>query len=442
MQALRPYQSTAIDQVRESMRAGHRRVVLVMPTGAGKTHTAAAIVARSVAAGKRVLWLAHRTELVDQAIDSLALHGVIAGAISAGSAKPERAFATAFVASVGTIVSRDTLPPADLVVVDECHHFVAKRWRSVLDRYHTAHVIGLTATPERGDGIGLGELFDSIVVGVSVRTLVESGALVHAEIVAPVGDLRAGEISMRPLDAWLTHATGKKTIVFCNCVKAAREYVSEFQDAGVASAFVTGNTPADERKSILASFQEGTIRVLCNVMVLTEGWDCPSVEACILARGVGTTGLYLQMIGRVLRTAPGKTGATILDLSGCTKAHGHPEDDYTYSLEGDGVRPSKAPIEREFASCKVCGSPLPDGAESCPDCGAAHDGIKPPEVVYTPMIAYARKRSESPDQRAETLARWAAVARERGYRKGWVYGKARAVYGSISWAEVERATRA
>jgi superfamily II DNA or RNA helicase len=437
---LRDYQTAAIEDVRTELRAGHRRVCLVMPTGSGKTYTAASLVAGAINKGKRVLWLAHRTELVDQAIASLETVGVKCGAVAASSGHPSRGFAPCQVASIQTLIARKHYPEADVIVSDECHHMVAKEFRAVLDQYKTQPIIGLTATPERGDGRGLGEVFDAIVVGTTVSHLVSTGSLVHAELIAPSLELRSGEIAMHPVAAYQQYAAGRQTIVFTNCVKAAIDQCAAFDAAGIKACYVTGAMSAQSRAVALNGFKSGKYQVLCNVMVLTEGFDAPTTSACILARGVGTTGLYLQMVGRVLRPAPGKTDAVIIDLHGASRNHGHPEDAYTYSLDGQGVRSGADPIEREFSSCKVCGCPLGDEDIACSDCGVVRDTIKPPRVVESPMVKFARKRAEGPEERWATLQRWGREARAKGYKPGWILGRAKAVYGTApSWSEVQRA---
>ena len=427
---LRDYQEDAIHRVRAAVAAGKRRVCLVMPTGAGKTHTGAAICALAAVKGVRSLWLAHRSELIDQAVESLGAHGIRAGAISAGARSAPNPHAMTQVASIQTLLARKLRPDAGIIIVDEAHHAPSAGFSGLLEAYPNATIVGLTATPERGDGLGLGETFNALVVGVRVKHLVETGALVHAEIERPDFQLRSGEIASRPVDAYLQHAAGLKAISFTNCVKAAVDHTADFEAAGIRSAYITGEMPAPKRAEILAAFRRGDIRVLNNVYVLTEGFDVPDTACCILARSCGTTGLYLQMVGRVLRPAPGKTRAVILDLHGSSWAHGHPEDNYEFSLDGEGVRSGNGVI-REVVFCKVCKAPMQPDALACEECGTVREGIKAPTVVNVPLVKYAAKRAETPEAKAETLRRWARDMRSPGQ----LYHKFKSVYGHPpSWS--------
>ena len=424
--SLRDYQRDAIAKARREMAAGRRRVVLVLPTGAGKTRTASAIVQSAIAKGTRVLWLAHRTELVDQAAETLGGFGLEVGVVAASSRRRAAPDALVQVASVQTLVARDGhRPPAGLIVWDEAHHAsdAAECWAGLLDAYPGVAMIGLTATPERGDGAGLAPLFNGLVVGATVRQLTEAGHLVPCEVIRPASELEPGQIAQDPVTAYRDHAGGRQAILFARTVEEAARYAAALQAAGTRAECVTAQTPPADRGAALTLFRRGVVRVLCNVYVLTEGTDLPCAEVCILARGAGSAGIYVQMVGRVLRPAPGKRGALLIDLRGVSHRHGAPEEERLYSLEGRGMRLAVT------ARCRVCQQELP-GGYPC-ECGyapTAGDAAET-EVVGVPLVKFARMIAQGPQQRQETLERWVRRALDAGHRPASVRHRWRAVYG-------------
>lgn len=433
---LRQYQVDAIRNVRLRMGEGAHRIVLVLPTGSGKTLVGGEVCRLAVEKRTPVLWIAHRTELISQACAALTVAGLRVGAISASCDFPADPGAPVQVASVQTLLARfsdapERRPEARLLVWDECHHASesAEEWSKIIGWYPTSYVLGLTATPERGDGSGLGGMFDSIVVGTSVRKLTESGFLVPCEVFRPARWLREGRESGNPLSkppivAYREHACGELGLLFARNIDEAEGYAREFTEAGFRSACISERTPKSERASALAAFRDGAIRILTNVYVMTEGTDLPMASVCILARGASTAGTYLQMVGRVLRTHPGKTYATLLDLQGVSHVHGMPEDERAYSLDGRGIRATDV-------ACKVCSSPI--ASYPCSTCG--YDGPKTTErdagvteITNDPLVKYARKIAEGHEQRRETLARWLAQIALRNGSSGGVMHKWQAVY--------------
>lgn len=423
---LRQYQIDAIDQIRNAVKAGSRRILVVMPTGAGKTRTLGEVVRLSVARGKRALWLAHRAELVDQAVGALSSMGVQCGAVSASALSAPQPFAPVQVATIQTLLARSLTPQADVIVADEAHHYVSDDWHPFIASYPEAVLLGPTATPERSDGRGLGALFNRIVIGARTRELVEAGYLCPAEVIAPAHKLRVGEIAQRPVDAYRVHCHGKRAIVFSPTVQIAERHAGEFRDAGYTAAVVTGVTPWGERQKAFADLRSGALNVLVNVYVATEGFDVPEIECVILARGFGSAGTYLQCVGRALRLAPGKQSATVLDLTGTSHTHGHPEDDRIFSLEGRGIRKGDSTGDQPY--CRVCGCPIESG-EACPECGTAPREQVDPRVTGAALVRYQSKRREAPEQRAATLRRWLVDAAAKGYKPTWAAVKFKAVYG-------------
>lgn len=439
MTALWPHQVNAIDRCRAAARAGHRRILCVMPTGAGKTRTCGEIVRRVVSTGKRALWFAHRSELVDQAAGALAALGLTVGAMCPSAQTPPNPYAQVQVATVQTLLARGQRPPADIIITDEAHHYVADEWSSLFHDYPDTLVIGPTATPERCDGRGLGELFTTLVVGATHKELVASGHLTPCEILGPSKRLGRGEIAQHPVDAYRQHGQGRRAIVFARSVQLAEEYATDFQTHGIVARALSAETPWGERTLYIDAFRAGKIQVLTNVFVLTEGFDAPETSCVIIARGCSTAGTYLQMVGRGIRAASGKKAALLLDLNGISHEFGAPDDGRLFSLDGKGIR-----LADKAVYCPVCGAERASG-EGCEACGwqASHDIDQSAKVTGDPLVKFAGKREESDEQRFATLCKWATVAQAKGYKPGWLYAKWKVVYGvPLSSAEVARAMSA
>jgi DNA repair protein RadD len=284
---LRPYQTDVINRLRAAALI-HRRVLLVAPTGSGKTVIASAIVQGAVAKGKRVLFLAHRRELIDQAASKLWACGIDAGIILAGRRpRPEQPVQVASVQTLWTRAFRGTsmeAPLADVIVVDEAHHVRAQTYGKILDHYPNAVVLGLTATPCRGDGRGLGNVFGTLVECPGVQELIDLSFLVPTKVYAPStpdlsgirverGDYVESQLAERVntdrlvgdiVDHWLRLAEGRKTVVFATGVAHSLHIRDEFRRSGVWAEHIDGTTPIEEREAILKRLSEGTVKVVTN----------------------------------------------------------------------------------------------------------------------------------------------------------------------------------
>jgi superfamily II DNA or RNA helicase len=346
------------------------------------------------------------------------------------------------VATIQTLLARSITPPADVIIADEAHHYVADDWRPFIDRYPGAIIIGPTATPARTDGKGLGAIFDRLIVGTTVRELTDAGFLCPAEIIRPPRKLRAGEIARRPCDAYHVHVPGRRAIVFSPSVAVAAEHAAGFQALGYRAAVVSGSTPWGERKQAFSDLRSGKLHALVNVYVATEGFDVPEIEAVILARGFGAAGTYIQCVGRALRLSPhtGKTTATVLDLTGTSYDHGHPDDERVYSLEGRGISRADDDPSTVQAYCRVCGACIEPG-QACEECGTAPKA-QAQRVANVELVRYASKRAEGVDQRAATLRRWYADCEARGWKPKAADVKFLKVYGAWPSAEIRAAARA
>lgn len=472
MTALRPYQERAITDLRSCILAGSKSVVLILPTGGGKTIIASEIATRHVAvrperrplAHRRVLFLAHRAELISQAARKLqdaGLHRI--RVITAGSsAGPVDAPIT--VASIPTLSSkrwRDSLPAASMVIFDEVHHVKSATWGRLASAYRDALLIGLTATPERGDGSPLGDVFDDFVVCSTVRELTAEGWLVPCEVYAPESAMP--HLAEHPADAYVYYATTaawkratgwrptggravaaptlasvfatralpstdlpRKGIVFCNTVHYAETVAAKLQSVGIPSGCVHGGLSAADRHDRLKRFASGEIRVIANAMVLTEGYDEPSAEVAVLARGCIHAGIFLQCVGRILRPSPGKRSALLIDLRGAVRLHGMPDEERVYTLTGSVAIGRADGGSLPIQQCKVCGACYPP-APLCPRCGAATPAPPPPRIERAPLSQVFA--NDADDVRFDYFRGLCATMRAKNYHHMWVNHRYRAKYG-------------
>jgi DNA repair protein RadD len=385
--ALRPYQIEIVNRFFAERAAGKRRIILVAPTGSGKTVIAGEVIRRVVADGGHILVLAHRREIIGQISRKLSDIGIAHGIIQAG--EPTDDGARVQVASIQTLHSRAIrrnkmeLPPADLIVVDETHHATARTWHKIIAAYPDAVLLGLTATPCRGDGRGLGGIFEALIECPQVQELIDQGFLVGTRVYAPTlpdlkglkvkaGDWIESQLAERMdqpklvgdiVSHWHRLAEKRKTVVFATGVQHSIHIRDEFRKSGVQCEHLDGSTPKTERDQILQKLGAGDIDVVSNCMVLTEGWDMPEVGCAVLARPTRKMGLYRQMIGRVLRPADDKPDAIVIDHSGAVQRHGFVEDRVEWTLAPDQhaqnpVHASRS--EKDFKSrlvdCAKCGA--------------------------------------------------------------------------------------
>lgn len=389
MQTLRDYQIQGVNEIRERIRAGFRRVLRVLPTGGGKTTEAAYIIQSAVARGSKIVFLAHCRELIDQCSARLDGLGVDHGIIMADH--PRSKPASVQVASIQTLHRRGLPWEPDLVFVDECHRIKGNSYQQVIADCGRAVVIGITATPCRTDGKGLAPPFETIVLGPSLTDLTAQGYLVPARTYArkkpnltgvhtTAGDYQQDELQEamnKPeivgdvVKEWQKHATGRITAVFAVGVKHSIALRDAFRGAGVIAEHLDGETPTAERERLLRDLTAGRITVLTNCGVLTEGWDCPPVSCVSIVRPTQSLVLYLQMAGRALRPSDGKTDCVILDHGGCVYRHGLITAERQWSLDGDESRRTGKRVKDVDDMVKVCPdcdrvAELTD--ESCP-CG-------------------------------------------------------------------------
>jgi superfamily II DNA or RNA helicase len=465
MSTLRPYQRDVIEQIDGAVAAGRRRIILTAPTGSGKTVIAATIIETATRAGMRVLVLAHRREILTQTAAKLAQHKIYPGIIMAEVKSRPRELVQ--LASIQTLWIRAkqkkiSLPPADWIIVDECHHAPAMTYTAVINSYPHAVLLGLSATPTRGDGRGLGGIFDTMIETPQVPELIELGFLVRTRTYAPInpdlrgvqtklGDYAENELAERMDKAklvgdivthWHKYGERRKTVVFAVNVAHSVHIRNEFLKSGVRAEHIDGGTPLIERDATLRRLASGEIELVTNCMVLTEGFDSPSISCCVLARPTKKMGLYRQMIGRVLRPADGKPDAIVLDHSGAVFRHGFVEDPVEWTLDPDnltGRNKTQEKREREgsrLVECAACGT-MRIAGEPCGHCGFLPQ--RPPRPVpfgdgELGLVDGARRASGtaySPKDREQWHAMLIWIANERGYKPGWVAHKYNEKFGQF-----------
>ena len=386
---LRDYQLAIIDETRNHLRAGIKSVLIQSATGSGKTALAARMLKTASDRGNGAWFICHRRELVTQSAITFAAaavdHGIIAAGFDGDRRRPVQ------ICSVQTLARRwQTLARPKLIVWDECHHVAAASWGAIHKEFPEAVHIGLTATPERLDGTGLGAWFKEIVYGPPVRQLIDDGYLSDYRLFAPsaidtkgvhskYGDFVKSELNKvvdKPritgdaISHYAKYCGGKRALIFAVSIEHSLHIVEQFRAAGIRAEHVDGTTQASERDSIFRRFVSGNTLALSNVEIAGEGVDIPAVEAAILLRPTQSLAMYLQQVGRALRPAQGKAAAIILDHAGNSARHGLPDDPREWSLLG--TKSSKAardPDDIKVKQCPMCYSTVRQHVSECRHCG-------------------------------------------------------------------------
>lgn len=340
---LRPYQEEARTKVQQEWKEGRKRTLLVLPTGCGKTIVFSKIIEDRVKMGERVLVLAHRSELLEQASDKLMTATGLGTALEKAENTSIGSWFRVVVGSVQTMQREKRLsqfPPNhfDTIVIDEAHHAISDGYQRVLEHFGEANVLGVTATPDRGDMRNLGSYFDSLAYEYPLVDAIKSGYLSKiTAITIPLeldlstvsqqgGDFKASEIgtALDPYleqiaDEMVKQCKDRKTVVFLPLVKTSQKFRDILNAKGFKAAEVNGESK--DRAEVLEDFDKDKYNVLCNSMLLTEGWDCPTVDCVVVLRPTKVRALYSQMVGRGTRLAPGKENLLLLDFLWHTERH-------------------------------------------------------------------------------------------------------------------------
>lgn len=465
---LRDYQLRAIDQLEEHWQLGTKHVLLVAPTGAGKTIIGVEIIRRAVERGERTLFLAPRRELIYQTVEKMHRFDIHHGVILAGH--PDmNLYAQTQVASVDTLIARALrkqriqLPAIQLVIVDEAHVGLTERRQELLRMFPDAKIVGLTATPCRSDGKALGQVYDEMVEVASVAELTEQGYLVpgrYFSVSDPdlkgvrtlAGDYHRGDLERamnKPklvgdiVEHWLKHAHDKRTVVFASSINHSAALANEFVSHGVTAEHVDASTPDHEREAIFDRFRTGRTQVLCNCTLASIGFDLPELDCVVFARPTKSLGLYLQMLGRGLRPAEDKTECLVLDHSGCVRRFGFATEERYWTLHGkyaqDEEKVAKAKAEKEqkdlfervCPECQHVHAPAPE----CPNCQYVYPkrGVRlttfAGELVEMGGGITSRNKKGSVTQKAEWYLQLVGYADMKGYKRGWASFKFKEKFG-------------
>jgi DNA repair protein RadD len=447
--ALRDYQHESETRVRSAY-LKHKRVLLVSPTGSGKTVVFSYIISHAARRGRRILIICHRAEILEQIQHALEIAGVEYGIIAPGYPDSD---APVQIASVATLARRlyQWRDRFDFVVVDEGHHAVSQTWASVLTSQPGAHVLGASATPERLDGRGLREIFDDLVEGPSTAELIAEKWLSSFVCFEPAGTpdlsrarIRGGDFAVEDIreamggvvigsavTEYLKRLRGLPTVVFCVDITHSEMVAARFREAGIKAAHMDGETPANERRARISALGDGGLQVLTNCGLISEGVDVPAIVGAILLRPTASLALHLQQIGRALRPAPGKDRAVILDFAGNCARHSLPDAPRTWSLDSQRRKKGEYGAEPVTRKCEECGALNPPRARVCKGCGADLSTAGERAEIEIKLREAQRLEQEDAVRRMWPRDRWQwagadesqlrIVARVSGYKPGWVF---------------------
>lgn len=429
---LRDYQEKAIMDVHKAWAAGYRRPCVVMPCGAGKSITVAEIARRTTAKGNRVQFLVHRQELCQQIYDTFSGYGVDMTLCDIGM--------------VQTVCRRtERMMPPSLIITDENHHCLAPSYRKIYEAFPQAYCVGVTATPVRLNGGGLGEVNDYLIIGPTVKELIARNCLAPFEYFAPpVADLsglkvkRTGDFDPKDIEAALNKpkiygdvisyyrklADGKRAVCYCATITFSKLMAQDFCKSGISAAHIDGDTPKAERAEIIAKFRSGEIKILCNVDLISEGFDVPDCTASILLRPTKSLTLYIQQAMRCMRYKPDKQ-AIIIDHVGNVHRFGLPDQDFEWSLTPTPQKNAAPKTDEDFKirQCPKCFA-THKYADVCPACGfeypvAEHTVIESKEARLERITETVRHYSKPAE--CKSREELAAYGKMKGYKKGWVY---------------------
>jgi len=442
---LRPYQEILIDGARIEFQNGKKRTCIVAPCGAGKTVIMAYMASQARLRGNRTLFTVHRQELIQQSSDTFKALGISHGIIAAGYPSAPAEYIQ--IASIQTVVRRlNNISVPQIIIIDEGHHSTASTWRKLLAAFPDAYVIGLTATPARMGGQGLGDIFESLIMGPTVKQLIEWGNLSPYKYYAPpvaadltgmrvtYGDYVQSEIAMRmdkseiigdQIKQYQKLAPNARAVCYCASVAHSQHTAEMFRQSNINALHISGDTPDIARKAAINDFKTGKLQVISNCDLISEGFDVPAMDAVILARPTQSLTLFIQQSMRAMRKNkdnPNKI-ATIIDAVGNVYRHGLPDEDREWSLEGKKKKPSEK-LEFPLKQCPKCyGAHRPSPV--CTLCGyiypvATNDGPEQRAGELAEIIELEKKRKKEEVHKARDVVTLEQIAMARGYRPSWV----------------------
>ena len=437
--SLRPRQIKAVDDVTAAYRAGFKAPILIAPTGFGKTHTSADIIRRALARGRRVWFLAHLDEILGATARKLQAEGIPYGWIAAGRAGDRKQ--PVQIVSVFTLARRlERYQPPDFLIVDEAHLAVANTYQTVFQwagagpkhwRKGGAHLLHLTATPQRLDGRGMGEVADVLVPTCSTADLIDEGLLAPIRYYEPDRGADGKPVIVGdPVAHYLAHARGRPAVAFCTSNKHADEMAEAFRAAGLRTLAISGDSEPVLRDQALAGIQSGQLDVVTNCKLWVAGVDAPTIACVIDLAPTDSLVRYLQGLGRGLRTHPGKQDLVYLDCVGNRARHGDPTAARLWTLEGADKGSGRVASDVPTKTCPRCYSTVHAAATAC-HCGhvfapgagrvvAQVDG-ELREVTGTAPETVTPRQEQG---RAQTLEDLIALGRRRGHKRPELWAKA------------------
>jgi len=442
MLQLRPYQQGLIDGVRNEFKQGRRKTCVVAPCGAGKTIIMAWLAQQTAVKGNSVLFAVHRQELIEQSSSTFVKLKINHGIIAPGIPNIDEPIQ---IGSIFTVARRlHRIQPPSVIIFDEAHHCKANTWIKVMEAFPQAYVIGLTATPARMGGQGLGDIFQSLLLGPSVKELIDWGNLSRFKYFAPpvkadlnglrvkYGEYVRSEVALRMdkseiigdvIEQYQKLCPEKRAIAYCVSVAHSEHTAQMFRDAGIQAQHIDGETQSGVRAAAIESFRRGEIKVLCNVDLISEGFDVPAMEAVLLLRPTQSLTLHIQQSMRPMRpdTENPEKVAVIIDHVGNCYRHGLPDEDREWTLESKPK--SKQTREVSLRVCPKCYGAHPP-KPVCPYCQykyvAEHEGPtqRKGNLVEIDEIERIRKKQEV--GRARSISDLEKIALERGYNLRWI----------------------
>lgn len=441
---LREYQVDLVNRVSKSWRTAHKAPCIVLPCGGGKSVIVAEMAKRTTKQGKQVLFLVHRKELCEQIESTFRWWGV------------DMRYCK--IMMVQTACRRiDKIKEPVLIITDENHHCLANSYRKIYDAFPNAYKVGVTATPIRLDGSGLGDVNDDLIVGVSAKWLIDNRCLSPYKYYSPkLADLEGIKIKRGEYDAnsvagafikkaifgdviqyYNRLANGMQAICYCPTVNYSKLMAEKFTESGIKSEHIDGNTPKEERNRIIECFRNGTIQILCNVDLISEGFDVPDCSCVIMLRPTKSLTLYIQQSMRCMRYKQGKQ-AVIIDHVGNYARHGMPDQDRQWNLKpkkksSEGLEDD---ISDHLTTCENCFATFTTYDENgekrlfCPECGAElpqkHNKTEIDESKETELVEIVgfTVNTKTPDD-CQSYKELLDYAKQHGYKPGWAYYKAK-----------------
>lgn len=439
MASLRLYQEELVTAVSQAWRQGFKAPCIVLPCGGGKSCIAAEMARRTTWNGKRVLFLVHRRELVDQIFKTFVRWGVLMDLCEVGM--------------VQTFTRRlKKLKKPALIITDENHHSLAQSYRRIYEYFPDVPRVGITATPIRLNGDGLGDVNDKLIIGVTAKWLIENSCLAPYDYYAPdVTDLtgihtKMGEYVTADIEKAMIKNTvfgdmikyykqlaeGKKAVCYCASVSHSQATAEAFRAAGITAEHIDGASPKAERERIISAFRRGEIMILCNVDLISEGFDVPDCECAILLRPTHSVTLFIQQSMRCMRFKPGKR-AVIIDHVGNYARFGMPDDDREWSLDKKEKSQRKnSVIGNKVRQCPECfytfQAPPPGQKAVCPHCGytfpTAERQLEVDSSAELVKVEGFKLDLRSPSD-CRSYPELLEYAKMHGYKSGWAYYQAR-----------------